>query len=590
MKRIVLFFLLFIAVSLWGIVIPAGNVHGNWTIADSPYFIDGNITIVADATLEIEAGVEIYFNDVYSLVVNGRLLAVGTETDSILISCIEASLGWQGIRFYDTNTNGLEGSILQYCHLEKGTAIGTGDDANGGAVYCNNSGNVLIENCYFFQNYSAWDGGAVYLGNGSDNLVTNCLFTANSCGFYGAGMIVYGSAPVLERCDFIGNSSSVFAAGFSAWNNAAPELYNCRFIDNFAGACAGIYGVSSTITLANVLFINNNTQYGSGGAIGLTSCNTAASNVTIIDNESTLSGGAFWINSGHLDLYNSILWGNLPEEIALAGTGSATVSNCCIQDGFEGDNILEDDPLFLDAAEYDLHLEETSPCIDYGDATLPEFTLPEFDFDGLARIMDGDGDGDAQIDLGIYEYEFIMFYEPPAHLNIEATTGFVTWEAPSQEGLTGYCIYLDGDMLAEITETEYQLTGLIDGVEYIVALKAMYEGGESELVTATFIYIQTAAGEDELAGIINHGNYPNPFNPSTQICFTTLRSGIVDLTVYNLQGKRVINLINGELAAGIHQINWNGKDESNKVVGSGVYLYKIQTVSTKVSGRMILLK
>ena len=66
--------------------IEAGNVSGTWTKANSPYYINGEITIPNDSTLTIEPGVEVIFTGHYKFNVQGRLLAIGTETDTIVFT------------------------------------------------------------------------------------------------------------------------------------------------------------------------------------------------------------------------------------------------------------------------------------------------------------------------------------------------------------------------------------------------------------------------------------------------------------------------------------------------------------------------
>ena len=70
-------------------------------------------------------------------------------------------------------------------------------------------------------------------------------------------------------------------------------------------------------------------------------------------------------------------------------------------------------------------------------------------------------------------------------------------------------------------------------------------------------------------------NYPNPFNAETQISFRT-EGGDVKLEVYNLTGAVVKTLVDGSVDAGNHSIIWDGDDESNKPVSSGVYYYQLQ--------------
>ena len=85
-------------------------------------------------------------------------------------------------------------------------------------------------------------------------------------------------------------------------------------------------------------------------------------------------------------------------------------------------------------------------------------------------------------------------------------------------------------------------------------------------------------------------NYPNPFNPSTTIKFNIPKSGNVKLSVYNVRGQLVNNLIDSNMIAGDHAVVWNGMDSQNRSVASGVYFYRIETDGKIESKRMVLMK
>jgi len=80
-------------------------------------------------------------------------------------------------------------------------------------------------------------------------------------------------------------------------------------------------------------------------------------------------------------------------------------------------------------------------------------------------------------------------------------------------------------------------------------------------------------------------NYPNPFNPSTKIKFNLPSSNNVKLTIYDITGKEVTQLVNQELAAGVHTVDFNASN-----LASGTYIYRIQAGSYVQSKKMILLK
>jgi hypothetical protein len=80
-------------------------------------------------------------------------------------------------------------------------------------------------------------------------------------------------------------------------------------------------------------------------------------------------------------------------------------------------------------------------------------------------------------------------------------------------------------------------------------------------------------------------NYPNPFNPSTNITFSLKSSGLTTLSVFNILGEKVATLINGNLAAGLHEFSFNASKFS-----SGVYFYKLESNGSSQIRKMMLLK
>lgn len=85
-------------------------------------------------------------------------------------------------------------------------------------------------------------------------------------------------------------------------------------------------------------------------------------------------------------------------------------------------------------------------------------------------------------------------------------------------------------------------------------------------------------------------NYPNPFNPETNISFDINRSGLVKLEIYNLKGQKVKTLVNDKFEVGRHSVVWNGRDDSDKEVASGIYFYRIKNGEKSLTRKMILMK
>ncbi len=85
-------------------------------------------------------------------------------------------------------------------------------------------------------------------------------------------------------------------------------------------------------------------------------------------------------------------------------------------------------------------------------------------------------------------------------------------------------------------------------------------------------------------------NYPNPFNPVTRIEYALPQKQEVTLSVYNMLGQKVTTLFSGPQNAGIHRVEWNGTNRNGNMVGSGVYIYKLETEKKSITRKMLLLK
>ena len=87
-----------------------------------------------------------------------------------------------------------------------------------------------------------------------------------------------------------------------------------------------------------------------------------------------------------------------------------------------------------------------------------------------------------------------------------------------------------------------------------------------------------------------HDNYPNPFNPSTQIRFDLPFNGDAQLTIYNMIGQKVKQYSMRNISAGYHSLTWNATNEQGDPVSAGVYLYQLQYSCSIFTKKMILLK
>ncbi len=275
-KIIIIFSLLFIfAFSLADTHIPAGNVSGVWTFNNSPYIIDGEISIQQEDELTIVPGIQVIFSGHYKFNIYGRIFAEGTATDSIVFLAQDAEIGWKGLRFIDTSANDQDSSKVVYCKFENGNATsGSSSDRQGGAIACYHSSDVLINYC-LFQNNTANYGGAIaicdsdiilqnsvvknnyanyYAGgiriNNSEVILENVILTNNSAGNKGGGIYCYDSNPTMSGVSIFENSSNSYGGGL--YLNASYPVFDnenrCNIYQNDSDVFGkDIYSVGAVI-------------------------------------------------------------------------------------------------------------------------------------------------------------------------------------------------------------------------------------------------------------------------------------------------------------------------------------------------------
>jgi len=310
---------------------------------------------------------------------NGKSITV-TSTDPnnpAIVADTIIDAGGSGSVVTFANREGLS-AVLTGFTVTGGYVTGGFPTGCGGGIQCIDA-EPTITNCIIYGN-TAHVGGGMYCESASPKVVS-CTFSSNSA-YSGGGMFVHASRyPTVLNSTFSGNSADTDGGGINVFYGYPIVLANCTFSNNTAkrGNGGGIYIVNSSSfskSYPGCSIITNCTFSG----------NTANSGV---------GGGIYCSREGSLS--NCILWGNSPQQMYVDVTGflSAVYSN--IQGGWAGEGNIKEDPLFVDAANGDYHLQVDSPCINAGD---PDFVAEPGmnDIDGEPRIMG------AAVDMGVDEY------------------------------------------------------------------------------------------------------------------------------------------------------------------------------------------
>jgi hypothetical protein len=428
-------------------------------------------------------------------------------------------------------------------------------------------------------------------------------------------------AIVIRKCPEIVNNLIDSCDDGIAASTEAPSLIQ----NNTIRHCSeGIYGAFSP----HYPMIVKNIIYSVGRAINITlndsilMCNNLIYNVTGLNSvnvghptftkkqlikNNTISGNksypVFW-GTGDSDIRNNTVLGG---SIGISAYGSGVMLMAGYNDLWDntqnydsgnggsvdtslGGNIYLD-PMFVGGNDY--HLQYGSPCIDAGDP----------------NIKDPDS---SRSDIGCYggvwgETYIYQDYPPKAPDSLKATSLndmiVLSWKPNTESDLSHYVVYKStsagfipdsSNMVGQVPKdsTAFRDYDFIMGQAYYYRVSAWdsteHESEYSDELGVLATDVGEYTEEENRPPVFQlFQNYPNPFNSSTLIWYHLPDVGYqpaeVEITIYNLLGKVVRILVKTRQYPGEHKVLWDGKDDSGKEVGSGIYFYRL-----KVSGLQLV--
>jgi predicted outer membrane repeat protein len=313
-----------------------------------------------------------------------------------------------------TVISGMYESGIVFENGEDSTAFLTGftiSNCCGEGIYCNNSSPTL-ENLIIEYNQ-----GGIICENNSQPTLNHLTIRNNE---YLGGIKCSNSNLTIRNSLIINNSSTEYGGGFRC-NNSNPILENVILANNQSSWGGGFYCSSNSNPIfTNVSIIGNYATFRGGGLYCRQNCNPILQSVIMFGNTASDNGGSILCadNSNPI-LINCILWNNLPQEIYFSDgfptLNSITISNSDVQGGETGIVInnsgsvswmngnIDADPLFINSAETDFHLQDTSPCIGAGideiEIAGTWYYAPVFDLEGNSR-PNPEG---SMPDMGVFE-------------------------------------------------------------------------------------------------------------------------------------------------------------------------------------------
>jgi hypothetical protein len=218
--------------------------------------------------------------------------------------------------------------------------------------------------------------------------------------------------------------------------------------------------------------------------------------------------------------------------------------------------------------------------IDSGERSTP--TLCDFDSDGDPDLFVGESQG------GLHYYK---------NLTLNSIRGYVTDQASPLEGVK---VFISGDKVdSTLTDSwgSYAFIGLPTGDYCVFRDYSSFQYCFSPLTSDTFeINFVGVTRVDETSELNVPEqlqllpNYPNPFNPLTNITYFLPVDARVRLTIFNLRGEKVTELVAESQTRGWKKTLWDGKDSHGMKVASGIYFCRLQTSQKSEIIRMVLLK
>lgn len=500
---------------------------------------------------------------------------------------------------------------------------------DSGAVRVGGAGTIAtFTECEFRDNFAERGGAAIQVQFGASLVMYDCTIRDNATDTIGGGLTIWQSFVELRRCLFLRNSGS--GAGAVHLEQGTAEIASCTFHDNttYDNGTITLDG-DSYLNLKDTILSQDRAGYGLAVLFGDCDheCNDYYGNV----------GGAIYGEALHP--------GEIQEDPQFAAPGSGDLrllptspclpanNGCGALMGRYGildplalvsvTDVPQDEGGFLSVTWTASSHEAPPPAAAvvfyevqrFGDVWEPLVqVVPE----GLARYTATVPTSDVMIvgeppPQSLYRVAAVLDQGEPAYT--EALPGYsvddiapvvrleihepdptllVCWFPVIGDDLDHVELYRDVtpgfDPAAPFAVMHEQCYLQEHPVFYYYVARAVDRHGNLGPWTETLHPDPTAAPELPALSFAMEPLQPNPFNPRTRLRFGTTQPGPVKVEVYDLRGMRVALLGDGTVAAGWHEMDWNGRDDAGLAVAAGAYVFRVTSPEGVLTGKAALIK
>ncbi len=143
-----------------------------------------------------------------------------------------------------------------------------------------------------------------------------------------------------------------------------------------------------------------------------------------------------------------------------------------------------------------------------------------------------------------------------------------------------------------VTDVDGLVDFVVETIPYAGELSAIataVDGSTSE-ASACLMSVVTDVVDSGAQFEFVHQAYPNPTPGPTTLAFQMPKSGPVEASLHDVTGRRVVTIFEGDLEAGRHEIEWDGRDERGRLLANGVFFYKLRMGGRDVKGRVVTMR